>query len=58
VTGPQGPVYTLLTSTNLTDPLSSWQALMTTNSPVTPVTLVLPILPSDPCRFYSIQIGP
>jgi glucuronoarabinoxylan endo-1,4-beta-xylanase len=58
VTGPQGPDYTVLTSTNLTNPLSSWQVLLTTNSPVTPVTLVLPITPTDPCRFYSIQIGP
>ncbi|HXR46720.1 MAG TPA: hypothetical protein VN784_04705 [Candidatus Limnocylindrales bacterium] len=58
VAGPQGPDYTVLTTTNLTDPLSTWQVLMTTNSPVTPVTLVVPIIPTDPCRFYSIQIGP
>ena len=55
--GPQGPDYTVLTSTNLTDPLSTWQVLMTTNSPVTPVTLTVPIT-ADPVRFYSIQIGP
>jgi glucuronoarabinoxylan endo-1,4-beta-xylanase len=55
--GPQGPDYTVLTSTNLTDPLSSWQVLMTTNSPVTPVTLTIPIT-ADPACFYRIQIGP
>ncbi|MGH7993399.1 MAG: hypothetical protein ACREDQ_07780, partial [Limisphaerales bacterium] len=55
--GPQGPDYTVLTTTNLTDPLSAWQVLMTTNSPVTPVTLTAPIS-ADPVRFYSIQIGP
>jgi O-glycosyl hydrolase len=57
VSGPQGPDYTVLTTTNLTDPLSAWQVLMTTNSPVTPVTLTAPIT-ADPVRFYSIQIGP
>jgi glucuronoarabinoxylan endo-1,4-beta-xylanase len=55
--GPQGPDYTVLTSTNVTDPLSSWQALLTTNSPVTPVTLMIPVT-DGPVRFYSIQIGP
>jgi len=58
VSGPQGPDYTVLTSTNLAGPVGSWQVLLTTNSPVTPVTLVVPIVPTDPCRFYSIQIGP
>ncbi len=55
--GPQGPDYTVLTSTNITDPLSTWQVLLTTNSPVTPVTLILPTT-GDKVRFYSIQIGP
>ncbi|HKW29703.1 MAG TPA: hypothetical protein VJT54_10230, partial [Verrucomicrobiae bacterium] len=55
--GPLGPDYTVLTTTNLTDPLSAWQVLMTTNSPETPVTLTVPIT-ADPVRFYSIQIGP
>jgi len=53
-TGTQGPDYTLLTTTNLA---SSWQVLFTTNSPVTPVTLVNTNL-SDASRFYRIQIGP
>jgi O-glycosyl hydrolase len=57
VNGPQDPDYTVLTSTNLTVPLASWQALLTTNSPVTPVTLVVPMT-ADPVRFYRIQIGP
>jgi hypothetical protein len=55
--GPQGPDYTLLSTTNLTEPVGSWQVLMTTNSPVTPVTLTVPFN-TDPMRFYSIQIGP
>lgn len=55
--GPQGPDYTVLTTRNLTEPLFTWQALMTTNSPVTPVTLTVPVT-ADPVRFYSIQIGP
>jgi glucuronoarabinoxylan endo-1,4-beta-xylanase len=57
VSGPQGPDYTLWTSTNLT----SWQVLLTTNSPVTPVTLVDTNFSdpfSDPVRFYRIQLGP
>jgi glucuronoarabinoxylan endo-1,4-beta-xylanase len=57
VAGPQGPDYSVLTSTNLTAPRSTWQVLSTTNSPVTPVTLTLSIT-ADPVRFYSIQIGP
>jgi glucuronoarabinoxylan endo-1,4-beta-xylanase len=55
--GPQGPDYTLLSTTNLTDPVGSWQVLLTTNSPITPVTLVDTNF-SDPARFYLIQIGP
>jgi glucuronoarabinoxylan endo-1,4-beta-xylanase len=57
VAGPQGPDYTLLSTTNLTDPVGSWQVLLTTNSPITPVTLVDTNF-SDPARFYLIQIGP
>ena len=53
VGGPFGPDYTLWTSTNLTD----WQMLLTTNSPVTPVTFVDTNLP-DSARFYRIQLGP
>jgi hypothetical protein len=55
VNGPQGPDYTLLSTTNLTAP--SWQVVLTTNSPVTPVTLV-DTNSTDPARFYLIQIGP
>ncbi|HUA37512.1 MAG TPA: hypothetical protein VMA35_03830, partial [Candidatus Sulfopaludibacter sp.] len=55
--GPQGPDYTVLTTTNLTDPVSAWQVLLTTNSPATPVTLTVPMT-ADPVRFYTIQIGP
>jgi len=46
-----------LTSTNVTDPLSAWQVLLTTNSPALPATLMLPA-GGDAVRFYRIQIGP
>jgi glucuronoarabinoxylan endo-1,4-beta-xylanase len=54
VSGPQGPDYTLLTTTNLA---GDWQVLYTTNSPVTPLTLA-DTNPPDPARFYRIQLGP
>jgi glucuronoarabinoxylan endo-1,4-beta-xylanase len=49
-----GPDYTVLVSTNLT----SWQVLFTSNSPVTPVTLVDTNFNANPVRFYRIQLGP
>jgi glucuronoarabinoxylan endo-1,4-beta-xylanase len=54
VNGPQGPDYTLLTTTNLT---GGWQVLYTTNSPMTPLTLV-DTNSANPARFYRIQLGP
>ena len=54
VTGALGPDYTLWASTNLT----SWQVLFTSNSPVTPVTLVDTNFNAHPVRFYRIQLGP
>jgi hypothetical protein len=51
--GPQGPDYTVLTSTNLVN----WQVWLTTNSPVPPLTLVVTDL-NDPFRFYRLQLGP
>ena len=53
VTGPQGPDYTLLASTNLVN----WQTLFTTNSPATPLTLTDTHF-ADLSRFYRLQIGP
>ncbi len=53
VNGPQGPDYTLLTSTNLV----SWQASFVTNSPPVPFTLTS-TNSADPTRFYRFQIGP
>ncbi len=53
VSGTQGPDYTLLTSSNLTD----WQVLFTTNSPMIPVTLV-DTNSSDASRFYRLRLGP
>jgi glucuronoarabinoxylan endo-1,4-beta-xylanase len=54
VSGPQGPDYTLLTTTNLT---TGWQTLLTTNSPPIPFTLV-DTNSTDSARFYRLQIGP
>jgi predicted secreted protein len=53
VNGPQGPDYTLWTSTDLV----SWQSLFTTNSPSIPLT-VTDTNAVDPQRFYKFQIGP
>jgi len=54
LTGPVGPDYTLWTSSNLVD----WEALLTTNSPELPVTLVDTNAPTGPARFYRLQLGP
>ncbi len=53
ITGDAGPDYTVLTSTNL----STWQPLLTTNSPALPLTLAL-TNGSAPMQFYRIQLGP
>jgi glucuronoarabinoxylan endo-1,4-beta-xylanase len=53
VNGPQGPDYTVLTSSNLV----SWQALFTTNSPAMPFTFTGTNL-NNPAEFYRLQIGP
>jgi hypothetical protein len=53
VNGPQGPDYTLWTSTNLMD----WQALFITNSPAIPL-VITDTNSADPVRFYRFQIGP
>jgi glucuronoarabinoxylan endo-1,4-beta-xylanase len=53
VNGPQGPDYTLWTSTDLVN----WQALFTTNAPPIPFT-VTNTNSTDPQRFYKFQIGP
>ena len=52
VNGPQGPDYTVLTSTNLT----AWSVLYTTNSPSLP--FVIMDSNTAPKKFYEIQIGP
>jgi hypothetical protein len=54
VNGPQGPDYTLWTTTNLT---GGWQALYTNSSPAMPLTMVDTNF-ADPLRFYRIQLGP
>jgi glucuronoarabinoxylan endo-1,4-beta-xylanase len=51
--GPVGPDYTLLTSTNLLD----WQPLLTTNPAAMPFSLTDTNL-SDAARFYRLQLGP
>jgi hypothetical protein len=52
-TGPPGPDYTLLTSTNLVD----WETLFTTNPATIPFTFTT-TNNSEPQRFYRIQLGP
>lgn len=54
VSGPTNYDYTLKTSTNLV----SWQALLTTNLPVVPTTLVDTNLATNTARFYRLQLGP
>jgi len=54
VTGPQGPDYTLLTTTNIT---AGWQPLFTTNSPGMPF-IFMDTNSTDAARFYRLQIGP
>jgi glucuronoarabinoxylan endo-1,4-beta-xylanase len=51
--GPEGPDYTLWTSTNLIN----WQTLFTTPSPATPFTLT-DTNSTNAARFYLLQIGP
>jgi glucuronoarabinoxylan endo-1,4-beta-xylanase len=53
VTGPLGPDYTLLTSTNL----AYWQPLLTTNPAAMPFSLMDASL-GDAARFYRLQLGP
>ena len=53
VSGPQGPDYSLLTSTNLLN----WQRVFTTNSPALPYTQIDTNV-NNPARFYRFQIGP
>ena len=53
INGPQGPDYTILTSTDMIN----WQALFTTNSPTMPLMLT-DTNSTDLGRFYRLQIGP
>ena len=53
VNGIQGPDYTLLTSTDLIN----WQALLTMNSPPTPL-MMTDTNATSAIRFYRIQLGP
>ena len=52
--GAQGPDYTLLTSTNLT----TWQTVLTTNSPALPLTLTYTNQQSGPDQFFRLELGP
>jgi glucuronoarabinoxylan endo-1,4-beta-xylanase len=55
VSGPQGPDYTLLTTTNLA---GGWQVLYTLGSTNSSVTQMMDTHSTDPARFYRIQLGP
>lgn len=52
--GPQGPDYTLQTSTNLTD----WLTLLTTNSLTMPIPFAITNVSGIPDQFYRIELGP
>lgn len=52
--GSQGPDYTLLMSTNLIN----WQAVLTTNSPTLPVTLVYTNSQPGLDCFFRLELGP
>jgi len=54
MSGPAGPDYTLLTSTNL----FAWHVLFATNSPVLPFLFTDTNAGSPAAAFYKIQIGP
>jgi hypothetical protein len=54
VSGPNGPNYSLLTSTDLVN----WLTLLTTNSPPMPVTLSDTNPGTGSPRFYRVQLGP
>ncbi len=53
VTGPAGPDYKVLTSTNL----ETWVELFTTNPVATPFELLLPLTP-EPARYFRLELGP
>ncbi len=52
LSGPTGPDYTVLSSSNLAD----WQPLLTTNPAALPLTLLF--TNTVPQRFYRLQLGP
>ena len=54
VSGPTNYDYTLKTSADLVN----WQALLTTNLPVVPSTLVDTNSATNASRFYRLQLGP
>jgi glucuronoarabinoxylan endo-1,4-beta-xylanase len=54
INGPQGPDYTLLSSTDL----STWSVQSLIASPTLPLRLQQPIATNIPAEFFRIQIGP
>jgi glucuronoarabinoxylan endo-1,4-beta-xylanase len=54
VSGPSGPDYTLLSSTDMVN----WQSVLTVSSPTPPVTLSDTNYPNGPMRFYRVELGP
>jgi len=55
VSGPQGPDYTLLTTTNLA---GGWQAVYTISSTNSSVTQMMDTNGTDPTRYYRLELGP
>jgi hypothetical protein len=54
VQGTQGPDYTLLSSTNLT----TWQTVLTTNSPALPLQLIYTNTQPGLDCFFRLELGP
>lgn len=54
INGTQGPDYTLLVSTNLT----TWQPVLTTNSPALPLALTYTNTGASLALFFRIELGP
>jgi hypothetical protein len=54
INGPQGPDYTLLSSTDL----STWSVQSVIASPTLPLRLQQPISTNAPAQFFRIQVGP
>jgi hypothetical protein len=58
VTTTSGQILTVLSTTNCSLPLSSWQPLLTTNSPGSKIHIVDPSAATRATTYYSVRNGP